>query len=238
MRDEMTAKKLDLSTDGQPVKRRPGRPRLLEPSADYVARREEIVSAAAQVFREKGYDAGTLDDVADALQLRRASLYYYVRSKANLLYMIFERAVDLAFAEFQHIREIEDPTKRLEALIRFHVRMATDEPSLFTVVYDYRHRLEPQYEETVRTREAEYLKVYRETVEAAGAAGVIDVVDPLYVTNALFGMTTWAYKWFQPDRDDAERLADACVALILRPTRKRRQTPTTPTPRRRTLPTK
>jgi AcrR family transcriptional regulator len=229
----MTAKKSDPSTDGQPVKRRPGRPRLLEPSPDYVARREEIVSAAAQVFREKGYDAGTLDDVADALQLRRASLYYYVHSKANLLYMIFERALELAFAEFQHIREIEDLTKRLEALIRFHVRMATDEPSLFTVVFDYRHRLDPQYEETVRAREAEYLKVYRETVEAAGAAGVIDVVDPLYVTNALFGMSTWAYKWFQPGRDDPQRLADACVALILK-TRKRRSTPTTPTPRRRT----
>jgi AcrR family transcriptional regulator len=219
--------------EGQPVKRRPGRPRLLEPSADYVARREEIVSAAAQVFREKGYDAGTLDDVADALQLRRASLYYYVRSKANLLYMIFERAVDLAFAEFKHIREIDDPAKRLETLIRFHVRMATDEPSLFTVVFDYRHRLDPQYEEAIRAREAEYLKVYRDTVEAAGAAGVIDVIDPTYVTNLLFGMSTWTYKWFQPGRDDPERLADACVALIIRP-RRRRATPSAQTPRGRT----
>src|SRR5207253_8692552 len=80
---EVTYMRPAVSDDGVPKRRGPGRPRLLEPSPEYVARREEIVAAAAEVFHEKGYDAGTLDDVADALDLRRASLYYYVRSKAN-----------------------------------------------------------------------------------------------------------------------------------------------------------
>src|SRR5436309_11157977 len=90
-----------VSDDGVPKRRGPGRPRLLEPSPEYVARREEIVAAAAEVFHEKGYDAGTLDDVADALDLRRASLYYYVRSKANLLFLIFEHALDMALRRLE-----------------------------------------------------------------------------------------------------------------------------------------
>jgi AcrR family transcriptional regulator len=198
-------------------KRGPGRPRLLEPSPEYVARREEIVAAAAQVFHEKGYDAGTLDDVAEALELRRASLYYYVRSKANLLYMIFERALDLAFADFEEILRIEDPGRRLEALIRRQVMTVVRDPSLFSVVFDHRPRLEARYEEAIHNRERQYLDVYRHAVEAAGAAGVIDVVDARYATHAIFGMSTWCYKWFQVDRDDPEGLADACVSLILEP---------------------
>jgi AcrR family transcriptional regulator len=207
----------ELPVDGQPHKRGPGRPRLLEPSPEYVARREEIVAAAAQVFHEKGYDAGTLDDVAEALELRRASLYYYVRSKANLLYMIFERSLDLAFADFEEILHIEDPAQRLEALIRWQVMRVASDPSLFSVVFDHRPRLEARYEEAIRIRERKYLDVYRQAVEAAKAAGVIDVVDVRYATHAIFGMSTWCYKWFQAGRDDAERLADACVSLILEP---------------------
>jgi AcrR family transcriptional regulator len=207
--------------DVQSAKRKPGRPRLLEPSADYVARLEEIVTTAAKVFHEKGYDAGTLDDVADALDLRRASLYYYAPSKANLLYMVLERAYDLTFGEFERVAEIEDPADRLEAFIRLAVRTATGEPSMFAVVFDQRHRLEPQYEEKFAVQEAKVLEAFRQTVEAAGAIGAIDVVDAEYATRAIFGMCSWPYKWFQPGEDDAERLADACVALILGRPRKR-----------------
>src|SRR5436309_14584491 len=103
-----------VSDDGVPKRRGPGRPRLLEPSPEFVTRRQEIVAAAAEVFHEKGYDAGTLDDVADALDLRRASLYYYVRSKSNLLFMVVEQALIVALERLDEYAQIEDPRERLE----------------------------------------------------------------------------------------------------------------------------
>lgn len=212
-------------TDLEPPKRRgPGRPRLAEPSPEYVARREEIVAAAADIFHEKGFDAGTLDDVADALDLRRASLYYYVRSKANLLHMIFERALDVALAKLDEHSQIEDPYERLEALIRHQAVTVASEPSLFSVFFDHRPRLEPRYEEDIRLRERKYITAYRVAVEQAIDAGIIRNVNARYATQAILGMTIWPYKWFQAGRDDIDALADACVELILgaRPGRPRR----------------
>ena len=200
----------------EPPKRRgPGRPRLAEPSPEFVARREEIVAAAADIFHEKGFDAGTLDDVADALDLRRASLYYYVRSKANLLHLVFERALDVALLQLEEAAGIEDPYERLEALIRHQVKTVASEPSLFSVFFDHRPRLEPRYEEEMHRRERKYLAAYRSAVERAIEVGIISDVDPRYATQAILGMAIWPYKWFQADRDDIEKLADACVELIL-----------------------
>jgi AcrR family transcriptional regulator len=226
--DDVTSNTAPIASDGQAPKRRPGRPRLLEPSPEYMKRREEIVAAAAQIFHEKGYDAGTLDGVADALDLRRASLYYYVRSKANLLYMIFERALDLALARMDEFLQIEDPTERLEALIRHQVQTVAGDPKLFSVFFDDRPRLDAKYEEEIRKREQQYVDVYRQAVEAASAAGAIPDGDPRYSAQAIFGMTTWCYKWFRPGRDDIDDLADACVSLILGDNGKRSSTRRTP----------
>src|SRR5438132_13578769 len=76
-------------------KRRPGRPRLEQPSPDYLRRREEIIDAAAQVFRVKGYEAGTLDDVASALDMHPATLYHYIQSKSHLLSLVCARVINV-----------------------------------------------------------------------------------------------------------------------------------------------
>src|SRR5262245_61579728 len=100
-----------------PPRRRPGRPRLEAPSAEYVERREAILAKASEVFDEKGYDAGTLEDVARAMGMRKAGLYHYIPSKSHLLYLLFDRAWELGFQRIADIPEIEDPGERLAALI-------------------------------------------------------------------------------------------------------------------------
>ncbi len=177
------------------------------------------------MFHEKGYDNGTLDDVADALDLRRASLYYYVQSKANLLNMVFQRGLDVALAEFEEILKIEDPAARLEALIRRHVEIIAGEPTLFSVFFDHRTRLEPQYEQEIRLRERRYVDAFEQAVRAAVAAGVLEAAKPEYTTQAIFGMITWCYKWFRADRHNINQFADACVQLVLQPEADRRRTP-------------
>src|SRR5262245_9583319 len=74
---------------------------LEDGGAMYMARREELVQAAAHVFREHGFEAATLRDVAAALKTDRASLYYYVGSKEELLQEIVRQALrrDIEIAE-------------------------------------------------------------------------------------------------------------------------------------------
>jgi AcrR family transcriptional regulator len=196
--------------------RRRGRPRLTEPSPEYLRRRDEIIETAVRVFHESGYEAGSLDDVATATDLRKASLYYYVDSKAQLLYLIFDRAISSALERLDELSTIEDPAQRLAAFIEHQVSMVADERSLFAVFFDSRPRLDAAYEDRIRDKERRYYGRFVDAVRAAVAAGSIPPIDPRYGAQALLGMTSWTYKWYEPGEHDITALARDYVRLVLR----------------------
>jgi AcrR family transcriptional regulator len=186
------------------------------PSEEYRTRLESIVSAAAEVFRSHSYDAATLDHVAAALGLGKASLYYYVNKKSDLLRLVFDRAITAALTEVETLAHITDPRERLVALIRHQVRLVLGEPSLFAVFFDQRTGLEKSDLAQINLKERRYLRQFVLAVEAAMEAEVIPPGDPRMVANSIIGLTSWSYKWFDPHRDSPEEIADICCALIVR----------------------
>jgi AcrR family transcriptional regulator len=196
-------------------RRRPGRPRLTEPSPEYRQRLEEIIETGAQVFHDRGYDAGSLDDVAAALDLRKASLYHYLRSKAQLLYFIFDRAISLSLQRLDEMADIADPRERLATLIAHQVRMVAEEPSLFSVFFDQRPRLDDAFEAEIRQKERAYVGRIAAIVQSAADAGELPPVDARHAAHAVLGMTSWIYKWFDPVRDDPDRVAETMTSLVL-----------------------
>lgn len=195
--------------------RLPGRPRHMTPSPEYRKRREEIVEVAVQVFRAKGYESGTLDDVATELGLRKASLYYYVRSKAELLYLVFDRAISSALRELERCATSGSTTDRVERLVRHQITTVATDPSLFAVFFDQRPHLDAGYEADIHAKEQRYLKLFMETVQVAIDDGVLDVRDTRHAAQLLLGMTNWTYKWIDPDNDDVDGITDDAVRLVL-----------------------
>lgn len=205
-----------MSADPVEPPRKRGRPRNLEPSAEYRDRLENIVSEAAKVFHANGYEAGSLDDVAAALGLRKASLYYYVKRKSDLLRLVFERAISTALDEVDRLAQIDDPKERLIALIRHQANLVTGDPSLFAVFFGHRSGLQASDLAEVSRKERRYVRQFVLAVEAAMEAGVLPAGDPRLVANAIVGMTSWSYKWFDSRRDSQKDFADTCVALVIR----------------------
>lgn len=212
---------MDKKRNVDPSLRRRGRPRHTEPSPEYRARLDEIVALATEVFRQKGYDAGSLEDVAKELGLRKASLYYYFESKSALLHLIFERAIDDALQRIASIAIIEDPRDRLEALIRHQAIRVASEPSLFTVFFDQRPSLNAADYNKILAKERAYVRAFADAAQLGRDAGILPDADPRTLADILLGMTNWSYKWFDPDRDDPEAFADICVALIFSDSRDR-----------------
>ena len=205
-----------MSTSPAELPRKRGRPRNLEPSVEYRERLESIVTVASKVFHANGYEAGSLDDVAAALGLRKASLYYYVKRKSDLLRLVFERAITVALSEVDQLAEITDPKERLAALIRHQAMMVTRDPSLFAVFFGQRSGLEAQDLADIGRKERRYIRQFVLAVEAAMEAKVLPEGDPRLVANAIVGMTSWSYKWFDQRRDSPELFADNCVRLVVR----------------------
>jgi AcrR family transcriptional regulator len=199
-----------------PLKRPRGRPRLTQPSPEYVARLEQIVEAAADVFHQKGYDAGSLDDVAEALDLRKASLYHYVNGKAQLLYHVFDRALTLGLERLDELAAAtDDPIERLTAFVSHQVSIVAEERSMFSVFFSSRPRLEDEFEKRIRELERRYLHHYIDAVKGAMDAGAIPTGNPRYTAQAILGMSSWVYKWYDPSEDDWADVCRSMVQLIL-----------------------
>ena len=195
--------------------RRPGRPRQEEPSAVHLERREEILARASEVFDAKGYDAGTLDDVARAMGMRKAGLYHYVSSKSELLYLLFDRAWELGFQRMAGVEDIEDPGERLAAVIHRHVSLIAERRSLFTVFLGRRPLFDEAAERAFQEKERRYVGIFARAVRDAAAAGIIAPIDPRVGAMALMGMTSWVYKWYDPEVATAERIGDEFVRLVM-----------------------
>lgn len=202
-------------TEGREARRRPGRPRLAAPSVEYLERQEEILAKASEVFDAKGYEAGTLEDVAQAMGMRKAGLYHYVRSKSHLLFLLFDRAWELGFDRVASVQEIEDPAEHLAALIRSHVSLIAEQKSLFTVFFGHRPRFDDAAEQKFLERERRYVGIFARAVRDAAEAGAIPRVDPRRGAMAIMGMTSWVYKWYDPASMRPEDIGDDFVTLVL-----------------------
>lgn len=171
-------------------------------NAAYVARRHEIVEAAAHVFRERGPEA-TLRDVADALGADRASLYYYVGSKEELLREIVRDALDRDIAAAKAIkRSRASAPEKIEALIEsMVVSYAENYPHVNVYVEDL-GRIARQDDgwsvaTIAQTKEYEALVV---SIMAKGRTdGALRADLPVDLSAmALFGMINWMYRWYRP----------------------------------------
>ena len=190
---------------------------LKGPSPEYLARQEEIVAAATEVFRTKGYAAATLEDVAETLAMRRSALYYYIRSKNQLLWLIHQRVLTVIIRTMEGVRGIEDPAERLTTALRVHVEAIVRHRDLFKVFFEDRVPLSDAEQKRLRHLEQRYVQAFTSTVGAAIDVGLIPAGDPRQTALALIGLGTWIYRWFDPEQDDPEAVVETCIRLVTAP---------------------
>lgn len=194
-----------------------GRPRLEGHSDEYKEKLSLIIDSAAKAFREKGYSRASLDDVAAIANVRKASLYYYTKSKHELLLAVFERALREGNEKIGELAKISDPVERLTVLIKFQIEMVTSDLDHFAVFFDEMSAKGDGQVKTpdhIRDLERKYFSVFRDTISYACRSGVIPNVSPQYAAQAIIGMTSWTYKWFDPTRHGADDFADTCIRLV------------------------
>ena len=90
-------------------------------------REEEILAAAARIFREKGYHGASVRDIAESVGLLKGSLYHYIRSKEELLARLFEGALEDTIQELEKIAARDAaPPVRLREMVKAYVGAVTE----------------------------------------------------------------------------------------------------------------
>ena len=186
-------------------------------------RRQAIEEVASDLFRERGYAATSIRDIARALSVQGASLYAHVASKEDVLWAIvdraasrFEAAADAAEAAAE-ARRPGDPAEALAALVRAHVVVLTgdvDEAGVFE--HEWR-ALDPEHRVVILARRDAYETRFRRRIAEGIAVGAFGLTDPALASGALLSALNGVATWYDPaGRLPAHRIADHLVDLALR----------------------
>lgn len=163
------------------------------------AKHAEIFAAALHLFQEKGYHGASMQDLANAVGIQKASLYYYIRSKEELLVTVCERGTGAFTQELQEIVASDwSASEKLRRAIEGHLGALCAQLDLFTVFLHEQKFLGETYKKKLRgegNRHAELLAVI---LEQGIAAGEFRQVNVTVTTLAILGMCNWLYEWYSP----------------------------------------
>jgi TetR/AcrR family transcriptional regulator, cholesterol catabolism regulator len=180
----------------------------------------------AQIFRDRGFDATSVSDIARALGLTKAGLYHHFESKEALLFEIMMFGLDKVRDEvIVPVRAIRDPEERLRQLILRHGRIITRGQGAVAHLGDEIRALPAAARRQIENRMRIYFDLVRDTLVDLQAEGRLRDVDPTVATFSLIGMILWLPRWFRQDgRLTQEQVARELAALALGGLLRRRKT--------------
>lgn len=157
------------------------------------------MGTAAALFARRGYRATSLDEVAAALGMKKASLYHYIDSKEALLTEIYHGILDRIEAAVAPLATLDlPPDERLRRMIHAHVSVVAAERDMLAVVFREEAELPAAPRGAIRRRKRSYEELFCSVVEEGQRAGLFHPVAPRIAVNALLGMCNWMYQWYSP----------------------------------------
>jgi AcrR family transcriptional regulator len=162
-------------------------------------RRAEILRAALRAFRDKGYHATTLDDIAEHVGVRKTALYHYFPDKEAILYECHRESL----AEVRRLLTIagkraESASEHLALVIREHVRVMIEtlegSPLAFEVT-----ALSPERQAEVIQARDKYERGLRRIIDRGVKDGEFRDVDSKIAVFAILGAINWIARWYRPE---------------------------------------
>jgi len=179
-------------------------------------KKEQIYKAAAKLFREKGYNAASMRDLAGRVQLKASSLYSHIGSKEEILIKIcFDNAhhfiVGMESVENMH-RSI---TEKIKALLLLHIRTAIEDTTSVTVFNDeWKHLSEPYLSQFVQLRK-DYENRFRAIIKTGVETGEIKKMNTEILLYSLLNSVQWLHYWYKPEGNIKQNELERDIVLML-----------------------
>lgn len=192
------------------------------------SRRAEICRTAARIFRDRGFDATSVSDIARALRMTKAGLYHYFDSKEALLFEIMTFGLERVHEEVViPASRVRDPAARLRQIVMDHARITTRAQGAVAQLFDETPALSPAARKMIRDRERRYFQLIRNTLAELRTAGRLRDVELTVAAFSIIGMILWLPRWFRQggrltSEQAAREIANLALAGVLRPGANRR----------------
>ncbi len=179
--------------------------------------KEEILEVAAQIFSKKGFHAASMQDIAEAVHLQKASLYHHVNSKQEILLELLNRALDLIIERVSVVCESSVPPEdKLRHAIRPYLQTLSEYDYLAAVLLLEYRSLKPELRNRHIPRRDRFESLWRGLIQEGVQAGSFRCHSPSLATRALLGTMNWTITWFRRDGPlTIEEIADQFADLFL-----------------------
>ncbi len=165
-------------------------------------RMEEILACAANLFYKKGYHATTIEDLANEVGMLKGSLYYYIKSKEDLLYQLL---LDVIVAGQNRVSNkvsgIADPLEQLVVGLEEHIEYIIENQvrvGLFLHEFDvFAGRRRGRIEEEM----TKYQKLFVDIMLNGQQQGKFVDLNPWLMVDGFLGMCNWIYRWYPGEKN-------------------------------------
>ena len=179
---------------------------------------ERLLDTAAALFWEKGYAATTTREIAAAVGVQQASLYYHVASKEDLLHQICVSSLEQLLIDVESaVNEAGNPLDRIRILIRAHLRTLLKYQKRNVTMITELRALSPRHRAEVVALRQRYAKLVRSVLADAQAAGMVRAdIRAKYLCLALLNVLNRAVLWFRREKAlSPDQLADLFIPIYL-----------------------
>lgn len=179
--------------------------------------RREILLAAAQIISQKGYHATSMSDIANAVNLQKASLYHHVNSKQEILLSILDEALDLVFTKISMILKEPIPVdEKLRLAVRTYLGTLINQHDLAAVLILEHRSLCEEFRSRHFPRRDRFEKLWRELLRMGGDEEIFLIDDTHMAARALLGSMNWVVTWYRQDGElSIDEISDQFADLYL-----------------------
>jgi len=185
-------------------------------------RLEEVLQSAANNFFAKGFHATSIEDVARDVGMLKGSLYYYIRSKEDLLFQLLLAGIEDGDSYIaQHIDPEGDPVEQLERAIRAQIDYIIQNKVPFGLFLHEFDSLSGKRQHKVISVMSRYNNRFVELVKRGQEQGKLIDGEPWLIVNGILGMCNWLYRWYDTEHvSSPEQVKQVFVNLLFNGLRK------------------
>lgn len=178
--------------------------------------REDILDAAAQVFRQKGFHGASMSDIAGVVNLQKASLYHHVSSKQEILLALLDRALGMLTDHIADVASQPIPVdQKLRQMIHAYLSALADNSDLSAVLlFEHRSLDKKSHARHVPQRD-KFEALWRDVFNEGMRSKIFKCADVDMAVRALMGVMNWTLTWYRPEGSKSiEQIADGYADLL------------------------
>ncbi|HMG37325.1 MAG TPA: TetR/AcrR family transcriptional regulator [Blastocatellia bacterium] len=176
-----------------------------------------VLKTSAAIFAEKGYHSTSIRDIARATDMSLSGLYYYFKSKDELLFLIQDYCFTTVVEDCRKlIADVRDPITRLSLLIENHLNYFVHNMNEMKVLSHEANSISGDLFRKVNAKKRQYVDLVMNLLDETAREHRIRDVDIRVASFSLFGMMNWIYNWYDPRKDvDVRGLAQNITRIFL-----------------------